>query len=387
MRQKNQKTGAKFAPNSFKSAIAVKNCFEGNLVKAIEKEDAQTEPCIQLSSVTEIAKGSLLYGEHGYQPIETLHLGDKILMGDGIMHPICHHWYRGTKMTIMLQSAQSLETFLPLDTSIQVRERSNYSANDVFLYLLSSWKTIDELEKDSQKQYYAWTLVNQDAKVPDCLGSLIQSIKGEKMENALSDSLYQIGWFVGNGSLLTSEDDMKQKWKEIILKCERSQYPNIKGVYRIQDTALAILCSLFGVDKQSRHLPIFIPSLPIPYLRIFLDGVIASCGEIYKTDFFLIPVENRILASELALCINKAFQTGCEIREGWDGDGSKTLQKPSKFYIFGTKNSEKTVSDAFVEGNKMWNPIYRTLPHREMDVYAIETDSNCGILMQNCIIR
>lgn len=347
-------------------------------------------------------KGTLVYTNDGYKPIETISVGDKVLTHAGRFCDVLYVNKTADQQLYKLKSMGREDVYLTENHPVLCRrlKRERYKQDN------GNWsikRTFSEKEwikaKDIFPHDVVGSVVNSNSIIPNFSGL-------EKYLNN-KDFWWIVGRWVGDGWCEYYEPSHRKRIKICCAKSEKevsdiSRHLNNLIPYRVEenrtvykfllkDSALYEFFQNFGRYANGKKIPQFVIDLPIDLLSEFLTGYISADGHYQKDkkQFILSSVSKELIYG-LQQCIHKVYKvpTNFQIRpENIDIiEGRQVRRKESyiiKFHLDKRKNDRSFYEDGYI-----WYWVHSiSETERYEDVYNFEVDKDNSYTVYNMCVH
>lgn len=306
---------------------------------------------------------TLIETPNGQEQIKNIKVGDLVLTHKNRYMPVVETILTEKEDIYELRISNALPLKVTGNHPFLTRQKYFKGRNRIRCYTEPNWKTVDQLDKN------------------DMFGIPVNTIEELPISdiNLPFDNLdfwWIIGRYIGDGWI-----ECHGKWnqKEFIICCDKTTDSELKEIeshikdlfdYRVENARTTYKIHIkslelyeyvqqFGKYAHGKHLTKDILNLPIPVLKVFLEGYFSADGHFNKEGFQTFKTVSKQLAINLSQCINKVYKKHCGIN----------IIPPKVEYIEGRKvNSkekyqcafkyEKTKKDrSFYEDGFIWTPF------------------------------
>ena len=301
---------------------------------------------------------------NGQEQIKNIKVGDLVLTHKGRYMPVVETILTEKEDIYELRVSNTLP--LKVTGNHPFLTRQKYYKGKTRCYTTPNWKTVDQLDKNDMFGIPVNTieeLPTSDINLP--------------FDNL--DFWWIIGRYIGDGWTEQHPPQGNHIQREFIICCDKTtdkelneikshieglfdyRIENARTTYKVHIKSLKLYeyVQQFGKYAYGKHLTKDILNLPIPILKIFLEGYFSADGHLNKGGFQTFKTVSKHLAINLSQCINKVYKKHCGI----------SILPPKIEYIEGRKvNSkekyqcafkyEKTKKDhSFYEDGFIWTPF------------------------------
>lgn len=347
-------------------------------------------------------KGTLVYTDDGYKPIESINVGDKVLTHAGDFCNVLYVNKTPNQQLYQLKTIGRENIDLTENHPVLCRrlKRERYKQSNGKWSIKRTFSNPEWINaKDINPHDVVGCVVNNNSIIPAFDGL-------EKyMDN--KNFWWIVGRWVGDGWCEYYELENRRRIKICCAKTDKEVSDietHLNGLipYRkeenrtvfkflLKDNSLYDFFQKFGKYANGKKIPQFVIDLPIELLTEFLNGYISADGHYQKlNNQFILSSVSKELIYGLQQCIHKVYKvpTTFAIRpENIDTiEGRKVKRKESyiiKFHLGKRRNDR-----SFYENGYIWYWVYSVVKTEKYDdVYNFEVEKDNSYTVYNMCVH
>lgn len=337
-------------------------------------------------------KDTLVLTKEGYKLFSELKVGDVVLTKSNTWHPIVKKFDNGVHKTCYINSFGFKNLHCTLNHEFYVREmyrKYPYYRNG----------------KRGNERHFKEPVFKQakDLTRKDYFGiPVIQEEKSFYTDDL--DFWYMIGFYVGDGWLSATRNEIKLACNDSKLEKLKSRLSVNKWHYTVNDMNLSchklrfmnknvyeFIEKYIGTGSNSKHIPCEILTLPKTQLMAFYEGYKDSDGSMNRK-YIQITSVNKNLIYSMSMIVAKLFNRPSSIsiekpRKKKHFIGNREIKSNYPCCTLKFKLSTDKQDKAFYENGYIWYPFYELVEGDLENVYNIEVEEDHSYIAQGCVSK
>ncbi len=339
----------------------------------IEKEGEGRGHCYVMTySFPCITADSLILTEDGYKPYSELKVGERVLTKSNTWQRIAKKFDNGTHETYYLQGMGFEDIHCTANHKFWIRH------------------------KDGKQEFVEM----RDIKKGDLFGMPVIE-EEEPFHTDAVDFWYMVGYYLGDGWVSSSSNDVKLACNEEKLAKLKSRLNQVKWgwtcnwegtCYKLRFHNKEIhdfLKDSFGTGCFEKRIPGEVLRMPREQLQALLDGYLDSDG-CRIGDIIQFSSVNRGLVYGMSAIINKVLHRPTRVYKV-KADPKKIIQGREvcqhDWYMLRCKLSPSKRDRSFFEDGYVWHPFSKAIKGKDEHVYNMEVENDHSYIIQGCISK
>lgn len=339
---------------------------------------------------------TLVLTKEGYKQFSELKVGDVVLTKSNTWHPIAKKFNNGFHKTCYINSFGFKNLHCTLNHEFYVRE------------MYRTYKHLPDGKRENKRRFkdpifkQAKNLTKKDYFGIPVIQDEVPFYTDEL------DFWYMIGFYIGDGWLSTTKNEIKLACNDIKLEKLKKHLDVAKWNYTVNDLKLSchklrfmnkevyeFIEKYVGTGSNVKHIPGEVLLLPKEQLSAFFEGYCDSDGNTNtfgKHDYIRITSVNKNLIYSTSMIVNKLYHRPVSInvdkprlkKHFIDG---REIKQNYPVYEMKFKLSDDIQDKAFYENGYIWFPFYELKEADFEPVYNIEVEEDHSYIAQGCISK